>query len=207
MKLIRKLDPRRLLSSPLVYWAHSKLAATERRQREFVEQFLEPQPGERVLDIGCGPARLLHHMHDVEYVGFDLSREYINAARSTHGHRGEFHHRALTADAASDFEPFDLVMAIGVLHHLDDVEAELLFRVAHDALEPCGRLVTSDGAFVVGQNPVARLLLKLDRGRHVRSPEAYQAIASRVFPVVETSVHHALNSFPYTHCVMRCSKK
>jgi len=118
----------------------------------------------------------------------------------------EAHHRALTADAAAEFEPFDLIMAIGVLHHLDDQEAELLFQVAHGALRQGGRLITCDGTFVSGQSLTARTLLKLDRGRHVRSPEAYEAIARRVFPCVEASVHHDLNSFQYTHCVMNCTR-
>lgn len=200
-----RLDPRALLRHPLAYAAHSRLAASQVRKRDFVDRFLKPEPGDRVLDIGCGTAALLPLMPDVVYVGFDLSRDYIERARKTHGARGEFHHRALTADAAAEFEPFDLIMAIGVLHHLDDQEAELLFQVAHGALRQGGRLITCDGTFVSGQSLTARTLLKLDRGRHVRSPEAYEAIARRVFPCVEASVHHDLNSYPYTHCVMNCA--
>lgn len=201
-----RLDPRTLLSHPLVYAVHSRLAASRARRQDFVDRFLKPMRGERVLDIGCGTAALLPMMPDVVYIGFDLSREYIESARKTHGARGEFHHRALTAEAANEFEPFDLVMAIGVVHHLDDREAELLFRVAHGALRPGGRLITYDGAFVSDQSKVARMLLKWDRGRHVRSPESYEAIARRVFSAVEATVHHDLISIPYTHCVMTCTR-
>jgi len=206
MTLFNKLDPRALLAHPMAYVAHSRLAASQARKRDFVNRFVKTKPGERVLDIGCGTAALLPLMPDVTYVGFDLSREYVENARKTHGARGEFHHRALTAEAAKEFEPFDLVMAIGVVHHLDDGEAELLFQVAHGALRQGGRLLTCDGAFVSGQNLVARMLLKLDRGRHVRTPEAYQMIAERVFRTVDASVHHDLNTIPYTHCVMTCTR-
>ncbi|PWJ85022.1 methyltransferase family protein [Pseudaminobacter salicylatoxidans] len=203
MKPFGKLDPRALLESPAAYGMHSRLAAPHARKRDFVDRFLRPGASDRVLDIGCGTAALLPHLPaGVTYVGFDLSERYIEDARRIHGSRGAFHHRALTAEAAREFEPFDLVMAIGVLHHLDDREAELLFRVAHEALKPGGRLVTCDGAFVPGQNPIARLLLKMDRGRYVRPPAAYEAIGRRVFSGIEHSVHHDLNSFPYTHCVM-----
>lgn len=206
MSSFKKLDLRALLGHPVFYGMHSRIAAPDSKKRNFAERFLHPRAGDRVLDIGCGTAALLPHMPGITYVGFDLSREYIEDARRTHGPRGEFYHRALTAEAAREFEPFDLVMAIGVVHHLDDAEAELLFRVAREALKPGGRLVTCDGAFVAGQNPIARLLLKMDRGQHIRVPEAYDAIAGRVFKSVERSVHHDLNSFPYTHCVLACTR-
>lgn len=206
MIALRKLDPRGLLGKPIAYRAHSRLAASQTRKQNFVERFLHPCSGDRVLDIGCGTAALLPHMPEVTYIGFDLSREYIEDAQKTHGTRGEFHHRALTAEATREFAPFDLVMSIGVLHHLNDMEAELLFGVARNALKPGGRLVTCDGAFVPKQHPIARILLKMDRGEFIRSPLAYETIARRVFSNVECSVHHDLNSFPYTHCLLTCTR-
>jgi len=206
MTTFRKLDPRVLLGKPLAYRAHSRLAASQARKRTFVERFLHPRAGDRVLDIGCGTAALLPLMPEITYIGFDLSQEYIEDARETHGPRGEFHHRALTAEAAQEFEPFDLVMSIGVLHHLNDTEAEMLFRVAHDALKLGGRLVTCDGALVPKQNPIARILLRMDRGEFIRSPIDYETMARRAFSNVECSVHHNLNSFPYTHCLLTCTR-
>ena len=43
-------------------------------------------------------------------------------------------------------------------------------------LRPGGVLVTLDAVFHPGQNPVARLLARLDRGGAVRTPEAYRAL-------------------------------
>ncbi len=42
-------------------------------------------------------------------------------------------------------------------------------RLARAALRPGGRLVTADGCYLDGQSRIARLLLKMDRGRHVRT--------------------------------------
>lgn len=206
VSILKRLDPRAILGRPTAYGLHSRVAAPEARKRSFVERFLHPASGERVLDIGCGTAPLLAYMPEVDYVGFDLSASYIEQARLSFGARGTFHHRALTADVVAEQQPFNLAMAIGVVHHLDDAEAETLFRVAHDALAPGGRLVTCDGAIVPGQNPIARLLLSLDRGQHIRTPGAYEALARRVFQHVSVSVHHDLNAYPYTHCVLTCGK-
>lgn len=206
VSIFQHLDPRSLLRIPLIYDLHSRFAAPGPRQRRLVTDIVKPQPGSRVLDIGCGTASLLQFMPDVTYVGFDLSAEYVDAARDRYKDNATFHHRALTREVVAEYPPFDLVMAIGVLHHLDDTEAETLFTVALAALGAGGRLVTMDGAFVDGQNPIARMLLKMDRGRFVREPAAYEALARRVFPDVEVSVHHDLIGFPYTHCVMSCHR-
>ena len=206
VSILKRLDPRAILGRPTAYGLHSRVAAPEARKRFFVERFLHPAPGERVLDIGCGTAPLLEYMPEVDYVGFDLSQPYIEEARLRFGERGTFHQRALTPEVVGEQEPFDLAMAIGVVHHLDDAEAETLFRVAHDALASGGRLVTCDGAIVQGQNLIARLLLSLDRGQYVRTPAAYEALARRVFQDVSVGLHHDLNAYPYTHCVLTCGK-
>jgi hypothetical protein len=77
-----------------------------------------------------------------------------------------------------------------------------LFATAAKVLRPHGRLVTLDCAYVKGQHPVARLLLALDRGRHIRTPEAYLSIARQHFREVNATVLHDLIALPYTHCII-----
>lgn len=74
--------------------------------------------------------------------------------------------------------------------------------MASKALRLGGRVITIDGAFVTGQNPVARLLLNLDRGQHVRTPDEYIAIARRTFVDAKARVVDDLLSIPYTHCIV-----
>jgi SAM-dependent methyltransferase len=167
------------------------------------DEILKIRPGQRVLDIGCGPADILSRLPaDIDYVGFDLEQRYIEAARQRYGGRASFFVRAVRPDAVHDLGTFDVVIALGVLHHLDDSEADTVFASAAKVLRRGGRLVTLDGAWVKGQNPVARLMLRLDRGRHIRTPEAYLAIARRYFPDSTASVFHDLIAIPYTHCII-----
>lgn len=163
------------------------------------------KPGDRVLDIGCGPADILEALPPVEYHGFDLSADYIEAARKRFGGRGTFHVEAVDAEQVKQYAGFDLVLATGVVHHLTDAEALDLFRVAAAALKPGGRLVTLDGCLVEGQSPVARWLLKRDRGQFVRGQAAYLALARAVFSKVQPTVTTGLLRIPYTHLVMECS--
>jgi cyclopropane fatty-acyl-phospholipid synthase-like methyltransferase len=167
------------------------------------DEFLKIAPGQRVLDIGCGPAEILAYLpDDVDYHGYDAEANYINAARARYGDRGSFAVKAVSPDAVDDLGAFDVVMSIGVLHHLTDEEADTVFASAAKLLRPGGRIVTQDPAYVKGQNPIARLLAALDRGKHVRAPEGYAALARRHFGEVDVSVLHDLLAVPYTHCII-----
>jgi 2-polyprenyl-3-methyl-5-hydroxy-6-metoxy-1,4-benzoquinol methylase len=172
------------------------------------DQILRIQPGERVLDIGCGPADILSRLPaGADYCGFDTESRYIEEARLRYGNRGSFFVRSVTPDAIDDLGTFDVVISLGVLHHLNDRDADTVFACAAKALRPQGRLVTVDPAYVKGQNPVAWLLLKADRGRHVRTPAAYQEIARRHFSDPKTSVIHDLLAIPYTHCIIEAGPR
>jgi len=166
-------------------------------------EFLKIGPGTRVLDIGCGTANILAHLPaDVDYHGYDLNPDYVATARERYGTRGTFEVRAVSPEAVAGSQQFDVVLSIGVLHHLDDDEARTVFASAAKLLRPGGRIVTCDGAYVPGQNPIARLLLSLDRGRHVREPDDYVSLARPYFSEVNVTMVHDLLVLPYTHCII-----
>ena len=159
-------------------------------------------------DIGCGPGDLLAELPaSITYVGFDKSEAYVRAARSRFGDRGTFFCRTVDRTVVDELGAgsFDLVVAHGVLHHLDDAEADAFFALARAALTPVGRLVTADGCWVAGQSPLARYLLARDRGRHVRTESAYRALAERYFPSVVTDIRHDTSRVPYTIVYLVCS--
>lgn len=198
---------RAVLSLPEVYSLFRWLVLDERRQREYVKEYLRPRSGQRVLDIGCGPADVLGCMPEgLEYEGFDLSEQYIEQARRRWGSRGTF--RCARVDEATLERPgaYDLVLSHGVLHHLEDGDASALFRLARRALRPGGRLVTTDPCYVPGQSPAARYVISKDRGRNVRDAAGYVRIARGVFSEIEEHVRHDLLRIPYTHLVLVCTR-
>ena len=131
---------------------------------------------------------------------------YVRAARARYGERGIFR-QADVLDVDLSGEPrFDIVIAMGILHHLDDVRATRLVEMARAVLVPGGRLVTWDGAFVDGQPRAARWLIERDRGQYVREPESYGAIARQVFPDADIHVVSDGLRVPYTHCVVEARR-
>src|SRR5579864_2992907 len=49
-------------------------------QERYVAAWIRPRQGDRVLDIGCGPAPPLQFMPAVDYVGYDPNPRYIDDA-------------------------------------------------------------------------------------------------------------------------------
>jgi SAM-dependent methyltransferase len=205
MPVLRALKER-LLAVPAIYRLHGKVIGLGKDRSVYAREHVRARPGDRVLDIGCGPAEILGWMPPVDYVGFDLSPEYVAAAKRRWGERGRFYCERVSEASLDRHRDFDVVVATGVLHHLDDEEAEKLFRLAHAALVPGGRLVTLDGVWTDDQSRVAKMLLARDRGEHVRRKEAYVELASRVFPKVRPTVREDLLALPYTLLVMECEK-
>jgi SAM-dependent methyltransferase len=193
------------LALPVVYRVWGRLVGGK-DPAAFPREHIRARAGQRVLDIGCGPADILKQLPNVDYTGFDANPDYITTATRNYGNRGRFYCQRVSEESLGDHEGFDIVLAIGVLHHLDDAEAEKLFRLAHAALVPGGRLVTLDGVFAEGQSRIARLIISRDRGEYVRDERGYRTIADRVFTKIKPVVRHDLLTIPYTHLIMECEK-
>lgn len=196
---------RGLLSRPGCYRLSQRLLGAPRFYRELVATHIRPRPGLRILDLGCGPAAILDYLPTtVDYLGVDLSPRYIAAALRRHPHRGRFYCLPLAQLPPAEAAGFDLVLGLGVLHHLADPQAAEFFHQAAGALNSGGRCLTVDPCLVSPQSAVARLLIGLDRGRHPRTPEQYAALAAGSFGRVSCQIRHDGLRLPYTHHIMEC---
>lgn len=198
----------RLLNRAGVYGALQGLLLRKGSRERYVREFIRPFPGCRILDIGCGPADILAQLPPSigEYVGFDMNPGYIEAARRRWGGRGTFHCRKVEAATLPAGAAYDIVLANGIVHHLDDAETLRLFDIAHRALERGGRLLTYDNVHLENQHWFARWLIARDRGKAVRTREGYEALARSRFARVDAAVLHDTLRVPYTILVMCCTK-
>jgi cyclopropane fatty-acyl-phospholipid synthase-like methyltransferase len=198
---------RSVLSSPFIYSLFGQLMGGNRSRAIFVDNYIRPQKGDRILDIGCGPGDLIPYLPEVEYLGFDISEEYITTAKKQFGSDNIFFRcERVSTSNLSQQSYFDLVLAVGILHHLDEVEALELFQIAEAALKPGGRLITFDGVFVENQSPCAKWILSKDRGQNIRTKDEYIALASKIFSDISCSIRHDLLRIPYTHIILECIK-
>jgi SAM-dependent methyltransferase len=190
------------LSMSWVFGAYQHLVGAPGCHRRFIESYVRPKAGDRIVDLGCGTGASLEHLpQNVSYVGVDLSQQYIDAARTRFPRARFLCSDVLNVDL-SPYVPFDLAMAFGVLHHLDDSAAGGLVDLARRVVRRGGLLVTIDPCRVAGQPFVAKMLIDNDRGRHIRDAEGYKGLfAPR--GEVETVVLSDMLRVPYSMIVAR----
>ncbi len=194
-----------LLDYPIVYLTLQSFIGAKKARRICIQQYAKPQTGERVLDVGCGPGFVIEYMPQVEYVGTDIDRRYIDYANKRYGNRGKFHCVELNRDNADQFRNFDLILLNGVLHHIDDEGVIALLKLLRDSLREKGRVMTLDGCYYDSMSSWSRFFLRNDRGQFVRTEPAYLSLASQVFPHVSHERRNDLFSIPYEALVMVCT--
>lgn len=118
-------------------------------------ELLAPQPGERILDLGCGTGQLTADIaaSGANVVGLDSSTEMLGQARQNYPKL-----KFVLADATSFRldEPFDAVFSNAALHWVKNGEAAVESIAA--ALRSGGRFVAEFG----GKGNIASILAALE---------------------------------------------
>src|SRR5947208_187669 len=114
---------------------------------------LDPQPGERILDVGCGEGTLTRKIiaRGATVLGVDNSPEMIAAARAN-----EVDAVQLAAEDMQFFAEFDAAFSNATLHWV--LQKEQAARAIFRALKPGGRFAGELG----GEGNIARLREALD---------------------------------------------
>jgi ubiquinone/menaquinone biosynthesis C-methylase UbiE len=158
------------------------------RRRALVREALAAQPGERILDIGCGPgfyvAELLEEVGDEGSVtGVDSSPAMLAvAARRAEG-RGnvEFHEAGATSLPVEDAS-FDRALSVQVMEYVPEIPAAL--AEIHRVLRPGGRVLIWDVDWAtvswhaVDQERMRRVLKAWDK--HLTHPSLPQTLAAQL---------------------------
>ncbi|WP_299890744.1 bifunctional 2-polyprenyl-6-hydroxyphenol methylase/3-demethylubiquinol 3-O-methyltransferase UbiG [uncultured Lacinutrix sp.] len=201
----KTFDPRSILENSIVYNTFQHIVGGVRARRLFIKNDVKIKANEKILDIGCGPGYLIDFLPKVDYTGIDIDAKYIKTAKE------RYKDKTFYCTPVEDFNlespnTFDVVIAAGVVHHLNNEQASALFDLAKRALKPNGRLITLDGCFIDKQNPIAKKLLQLDRGKFVRREEEYKVLANNHFNTVTTKIDETYFNIPYTSVIVTCTK-
>ena len=121
-----------------------------------VLDLLNAQPGERILDVGCGTGHLTAKIASVgaNCTGIDRSSEMIRQAREKYPH---LQFQVMDARAIQFAEPFDAVFSNATLHWIK--EPELVAAGIARCLRPGGRFVAELG----GKGNTAQFLAAASR--------------------------------------------
>lgn len=198
----------RLLRVPWCYDRFLDVVGANAARRRFINAHVRARPGDKIIDIGCGPAQMLAWLPDVRYIGIDPSEDYIQAARRAHGSAGEF----LVGDtgsllADSRLSGADIVMCSGVLHHLEDHEVLSVVQFAHQALKPGGRFVSFEPCWVSQQGALSRWIMSHDRGKNIRTEEGYRNLLATEFHDIKTVVYMKAIRIPTVGIAIECARE
>ena len=143
-----------------------------------VLDLLDADPGERVLDLGCGTGELTAELDaaGVDVVGLDASATMIERARETHP-ECEFVHADARSFAFDD--PFDAVFSNAALHWIPERDHDDVAARVYDALAPGGRFVAELGG-VGNVRTIERALQDAlrDRGHDPGSPWYFPSVGA-----------------------------
>jgi trans-aconitate methyltransferase len=123
-----------------------------------VVELLAPQPGDRILDLGCGDGVLTKRLVDLgcQVVAVDSSAPQIEAA----GKLG-LDARVMSAEALPFVDEFDAVFSNAVLHWVKS--ADLTIAAVYRSLRAGGRFVAEFGGYGCVQKIRTALVQCLDR--------------------------------------------
>ena len=124
----------RWLKLPFVITSYQDLIGGNAMRRRFIRDDVRAKPGDKVIDIGCGPAQGAPVSCRMCSISADLSAAYISAAQREYENKGTFvagDTRTVWQDER--FRDADIAIGLGILHHLDDDEARHCLRFARQA--------------------------------------------------------------------------
>jgi SAM-dependent methyltransferase len=166
----------RFLSLPWVYDTLRPLAIGSLDYGR-VARFCAVTPDDCVFEIGCGTGQLIPFLRCRNYLGVDTDSAALRRAKRFASPTIRFMEGDSWDRACQELNP-NVVLMIGLVHHIpDDVFQSMVCRLEQGSGR-LPRIVSFEATYLKGY-PLSNLLSALDRGRYVRTPEAYEALFAR----------------------------
>lgn len=123
--------------------ADDTLEQAQTNKADFIVRLIDPQPGERILDLGCGWGAMLKRICEEtndpgNLYGYTLSEEQVRHNDEHNGFNVELRN-FITCDYEK--EAFDKIYFIGSYEHVRHDDVPILLNKLHHTLRPGGRVV------------------------------------------------------------------
>ena len=194
----------KIFSYPFFYSLTQKIMSGVSTRGALVKNIINKNS--KILDIGCGTAKIIESLPIVDYYGYDISKKYINYAKKKYSSKqNKFFCKKFNSNELSKLPKFDFILLFGIIHHLDDDELHDMLPDLKRALKKNGKLITCDPVFIKNQNFIANFLIKKDVGENVRYKGSYIKHLSRHFNKIKFKIKNQ-KLVPYTWFSTQCQK-
>lgn len=148
-----------------------------------IRNAVSPAQDLAILDAPCGTGTLTPLCLPSQYAGIDLDADRVASAKERYAGVGSFS----VADAANlDFPDtsFDVILASGLFHHLDDATVLRVLAEFSRVLKPRGRFVVFEAIWPVNRlNVPGYVLRRMDKGKFVRHAAEYEVMFKQYFAI------------------------
>jgi len=171
-------------------------------------QILKPHGVKRVLDFGCGIGYHSKEFIESEYLGIEPLSDCVDKANLMFKNsKNNFilgDHESLKSIPDSSY---DLIIALGVLHHISNSVLDKFIEESHRILKVGGRLTTFDPVYHKGQSRISKWVVSQDRGKWVRTADGYLNPIQKVYRhEPKNKIYTNLLKIPYDHIAIEIEK-
>lgn len=147
-----------------------------------IKKLIKPYANAKtVLDLGCGVGSMSSLFKKGGYLGVDIDKKSIEyAQRSYPG----YNFRVSDITTLKSSKRFDLVLVVGVLHHISDKEAQRTLMVVSSCLKKGGKLLVIEAIPPLFKwNLAGQLLRTYDNGKFIRETKSYKKLIEKKFKI------------------------
>ena len=139
------LDEKMVYSCAYFKDPEESIDAAQRRKLDYICRKLRLEPGDRLLDIGCGWGALIMHAakhYGVEARGITLSEKQLALANGAHPEAADLSDRCqaelLDYRNVDESQPFDKIVSVGMVEHVGRENLGVYFEKAYRLLRHGG---------------------------------------------------------------------
>jgi cyclopropane-fatty-acyl-phospholipid synthase len=169
------------------------LEEAQQNKADFILRLIDPQPGEKILELGCGWGPMLKRIYEAtgdkeNLCGYTLSKEQVAYNETHNGFQVEFRN-FVTSEFPT--EAYDKIYSIGAWEHVRPQEVPQLLGKLYRALKPGGRLVQHFFCRLQEAYPPSAVVSQIFFPGSVNSSLRYQIRACEAagFRVAHASIH------------------
>jgi len=173
----------KLLENGVCYDLFQSAVGATKTRRFLIDVISVWENPKSVIDLGCGTGFSIPRLSNTEtYLGVDFSAKYLNIASAIPTQMDTNFLKAdlgdpLWAEGLLFSEP-QVVMAMGLFHHLDNSQMQNLFGILATLLPSGSSIVSIDPVVTISSSRIARWVANNDRGKFIRTPEELTEITS-----------------------------